>query len=127
MTYTNTGQVLRACNRYEQINPKNIQWIVGENRLKLCIGAKQWKDRQKCDQPGLLPFGTREETWISETGDHFAMYDDQPNFFKALLTYLEAGASASAMAFVASRTLHCTRHLTELRLTLSRSGFRRMQ
>jgi proline iminopeptidase len=35
----------------------------------------------------LLPRG---EAWISETGSHFAMYDDQQNYFRALLTFLKA-------------------------------------
>jgi proline iminopeptidase len=35
----------------------------------------------------LLPQG---EAWISETGSHFAMYDDQQNYFKALLGFLKA-------------------------------------
>jgi proline iminopeptidase len=35
----------------------------------------------------LLPNG---EAWISETGSHFAMYDDQQNYFKALLRFLKA-------------------------------------
>jgi proline iminopeptidase len=35
----------------------------------------------------LLPQG---EAWISETGSHFAMYDDQQNYFKALLNFLKA-------------------------------------
>jgi proline iminopeptidase len=35
----------------------------------------------------LLPRG---EAWISETGSHFAMYDDQQNYFKALLNFLKA-------------------------------------
>ena len=33
----------------------------------------------------LLPRG---EAWISQTGSHFAMYDDQRNYFKALLVFL---------------------------------------
>ena len=35
----------------------------------------------------LLPQG---EAWISETGSHFAMYDDQQNYFRALLGFLKA-------------------------------------
>jgi len=35
----------------------------------------------------LMPKG---ESWISETGSHFAMYDDQQNYFRALLTFLKA-------------------------------------
>jgi len=35
----------------------------------------------------LMPRG---EAWISETGSHFAMYDDQQNYFRALLTFLKA-------------------------------------
>lgn len=35
----------------------------------------------------LFPHG---EAWISETGSHFAMYDDQQNYFKALLAFLKA-------------------------------------
>jgi proline iminopeptidase len=35
----------------------------------------------------LLPNG---QAWISETGSHFAMYDDQQNYFKALLRFLKA-------------------------------------
>lgn len=35
----------------------------------------------------LLPRG---EAWTSETGSHFAMYDDQQNYFKALLRFLTA-------------------------------------
>jgi proline iminopeptidase len=35
----------------------------------------------------LLPHG---EAWISETGSHFAMYDDQQNYFRALLSFLKA-------------------------------------
>ena len=35
----------------------------------------------------LLPQG---EAWISETGSHFAMYDDQRNYFTALLGFLKA-------------------------------------
>jgi proline iminopeptidase len=34
----------------------------------------------------LLPRG---QAWISETGSHFAMYDDQHNYFKALLSFLK--------------------------------------
>jgi proline iminopeptidase len=34
----------------------------------------------------LMPHG---EAWISETGSHFAMYDDQQNYFKALLSFLK--------------------------------------
>jgi proline iminopeptidase len=29
------------------------------------------------------------QSWISETGSHFAMYDDQQNYFRALLTFLQ--------------------------------------
>jgi proline iminopeptidase len=36
----------------------------------------------------LLPRG---EAWISQTGSHFAMYDDQQNYFKALLSFLNCG------------------------------------
>ena len=35
----------------------------------------------------LLPHG---EAWISETGSHLAMYDDQENYFKVLLNFLKA-------------------------------------
>jgi proline iminopeptidase len=35
----------------------------------------------------LLPNG---QAWISETGSHFAMYDDQHNYFQALLGFLKA-------------------------------------
>jgi proline iminopeptidase len=35
----------------------------------------------------LLPHG---EAWISKTGSHFAMYDDQQNYFGALLSFLKA-------------------------------------
>jgi len=35
----------------------------------------------------LLPHG---KAWISETGSHFAMYDDQQNYFRALLSFLKA-------------------------------------
>jgi proline iminopeptidase len=35
----------------------------------------------------LVPYG---EAWISQTGSHFAMYDDQQNYFKALLSFLKA-------------------------------------
>jgi proline iminopeptidase len=38
----------------------------------------------------LLPHG---EAWISETGSHFAMYDDQQNYFRALLAFLKARRS----------------------------------
>ena len=34
----------------------------------------------------LLPRG---EAWISKTGSHFAMYDDQHNYFTALLSFLK--------------------------------------
>jgi proline iminopeptidase len=34
----------------------------------------------------LVPHG---EAWTSETGSHFAMYDDQQNYFKALLSFLK--------------------------------------
>ena len=34
----------------------------------------------------LMPNG---QSWISETGSHFAMYDDQQNYFRALLTFLK--------------------------------------
>ena len=34
----------------------------------------------------LIPHG---QAWISETGSHFAMYDDQQNYFKALLGFLK--------------------------------------
>jgi len=37
--------------------------------------------------PTLLPHG---EAWISETGSHFAMYDDQQNYSNALLRFLKA-------------------------------------
>jgi proline iminopeptidase len=33
----------------------------------------------------LLPRG---KSWISETGSHFAMYDDQQRYFEALLKFL---------------------------------------
>jgi proline iminopeptidase len=35
----------------------------------------------------LLPRG---EAWVSATGSHFAMYDDQQNYFRALLSFLKA-------------------------------------
>jgi proline iminopeptidase len=35
----------------------------------------------------LMPHG---ESWISETGSHLAMYDDQQNYFRALLKFLKA-------------------------------------
>jgi proline iminopeptidase len=35
----------------------------------------------------LLPQG---EAWTSETGSHFAMYDDQQIYLKALLRFLKA-------------------------------------
>jgi proline iminopeptidase len=34
----------------------------------------------------LIPHG---QAWISETGSHFAMYDDQRNYFEALLGFLK--------------------------------------
>jgi proline iminopeptidase len=35
----------------------------------------------------LMPKG---QSWNSETGSHFAMYDDQQNYFRALLEFLKA-------------------------------------
>lgn len=35
----------------------------------------------------LMPKG---QSWISETGSHFAMYDDQQNYFTALLKFLKS-------------------------------------
>ena len=35
----------------------------------------------------LMPKG---QSWISETGSHFAMYDDQQNYFNAVLKFLKA-------------------------------------
>jgi proline iminopeptidase len=34
-------------------------------------------------------FIPHEQAWISETGRHFAMYDDQQNYFKALWSFLK--------------------------------------
>jgi proline iminopeptidase len=35
----------------------------------------------------LMPQG---QSWISQTGSHFAMYDDQQNYFRALLKFLKS-------------------------------------
>jgi hypothetical protein len=38
----------------------------------------------------MATLSPRGEAWISETGSHFAMYNDQQNYFRALLGFLKA-------------------------------------
>jgi hypothetical protein len=44
----------------------------------------KWIQRDMRRMATYLPRG---EAWISETGSHFAMSDDQQNYFRALLSF----------------------------------------
>jgi len=55
----------------------------------LTMGA-QYDEMDPEDMRRMATLMPRGEAWISETGSHFAMYDDQQNYFRALLSFLKA-------------------------------------
>jgi proline iminopeptidase len=55
----------------------------------LTMGAR-YDEMDPEDMRRMATLMPRGEAWISETGSHFAMYDDQQNYFRALLNFLKA-------------------------------------
>lgn len=55
----------------------------------LTMGAR-YDEMDPEDMRKMATLLTRGESWNSETGSHFAMYDDQQNYFRALLKFLKA-------------------------------------
>jgi len=51
--------------------------------------AAQNESRSGEDLRRMAALISHGEAWTSETGSHFAMYDDQHNYFKALLSFLQ--------------------------------------
>jgi proline iminopeptidase len=54
----------------------------------LTMGAR-YDEMDPEDMRKMATLIPRGQSWISETGSHFAMYDDQQNYFRALLTFLQ--------------------------------------
>ena len=54
----------------------------------LTMGAR-YDEMDPEDMRRMATLMQRGEAWISETGSHFAMYDDQQNYFIALLNFLK--------------------------------------
>ncbi|MBB5060579.1 proline iminopeptidase [Granulicella aggregans] len=55
----------------------------------LTIGAR-YDEMDPEDMRKMATLMPRGQSWISETGSHFAMYDDQQNYFNAVLKFLKA-------------------------------------
>jgi len=55
----------------------------------LTMGAR-YDEMDPEDMRRMATLLLRGEAWISKTGSHFAMYDDQQNYFRALLSFLKA-------------------------------------
>jgi len=54
----------------------------------LTLGAR-YDEMDPDDMRKMATLMPRGRSWISETGSHFAMYDDQQNYFLALLKFLK--------------------------------------
>jgi proline iminopeptidase len=54
----------------------------------LTLGAR-YDEMDPDDMRKMATLMPRGQSWISETGSHFAMYDDQQNYFHALLEFLK--------------------------------------
>jgi proline iminopeptidase len=55
----------------------------------LTLGAR-YDEMDPDDMRKMATLMPKGKSWISETGSHFAMYDDQQNYFNALLKFLKA-------------------------------------
>jgi len=55
----------------------------------LTIGAR-YDEMDPEDMRKMATLMPKGQSWISETGSHLAMYDDQHNYFNALLKFLKA-------------------------------------
>jgi proline iminopeptidase len=76
--------VLRSLGGWNQHVYRVLQ---GRNEFEAMGARYDEMDPEDMRKMGsLIPHG---QAWISETGSHFAMYDDQRNYFEALLGFLK--------------------------------------
>jgi proline iminopeptidase len=75
-----TGR-MKGWNRWADLPKINVR--------TLTMGAR-YDEMDPEDMRKMATLLPRGEAWISETGSHFAMYDDQQNYFRALLRFLKA-------------------------------------
>lgn len=72
---------MKGWDRWEDLHRIQVPTLV--------LGA-QYDEMDSADLKRMATLMPKGQSWISATGSHFAMYDDQRNYFRTLLRFLRS-------------------------------------